>query len=71
MTRFAGISAMALLVGTAGATTALAPASAMAQQGPAVAMPSEMQGFSLDFLVLHSTADPELATLAAGIPNVV
>ncbi|MFZ3485083.1 hypothetical protein [Sphingomonas sp. 3-13AW] len=71
MTRFAGISAMALLVGTAGATTALAPASAMAQQGPAVAMPSEMQGFSLDFLVLHSTADPELATRAAGIPNVV
>lgn len=70
LARFAGLSALALCIAAAGGV-AIASAAPPVSREVSKDMPSELQGFTLDFVVLHRTDDPELATRAAGIPNVV
>lgn len=68
--RFAGMGALALVAAAAGGAPLVA-ADAPAAQNAAAALPAEMAGFTLDFVVLYRADDPGLATRNAGISGVV
>lgn len=61
-----GIGALALLAAAGGSVPVFAGAPPQA-----AALPAEMAGFTLDFVVLHRADNPGLATRNAGIPRVV
>jgi hypothetical protein len=68
--RFAGAGALALAAAIVGSAPLVA-ADAEAGQQAAAALPAEMAGFTLDFVVLLRDDNPGLAGRAAGIPGVV
>lgn len=65
-----GISALALAVAALAGTGGPAPAQSVQQTPAAAALPAGMQGFTLDFTVLHRADNPGMATRPAGIEGV-